>query len=103
MPALRGGGSAPRQASGSPVKLAQFSKRCISCHEPKACGLFPRLGPAIEADCVSCHMPAQEVKSTIFQGGGGAVHPTMTDHRIAVDRAASERFLKRPQLHRHVL
>ena len=72
---------------------ARFSKRCMSCHQPQACGMFPRLGHGLEGDCVSCHMPTQDVRSMVFQSAGATSHPTMTDHRIAVDRQATERFL----------
>jgi hypothetical protein len=73
--------------------VARFSKRCVECHEPKACGMEPRLGPGIAADCVDCHMRRLPIKSTVFDAPGGTLHPTMVDHRVAIDRAATDAYL----------
>jgi cytochrome c554/c'-like protein len=73
--------------------LVRFSKRCLSCHEPAACGMAGRLGHAIADDCVSCHMERLEIQSTVFDTPGATLHPTMVDHKVKVSRAATDRFL----------
>jgi hypothetical protein len=72
---------------------SHYSKRCMSCHQPTACGMHSRLGPRIEANCIDCHMPKQEVRSTVFLSPGATSHPRMTEHRIGIDPQATARAL----------
>jgi hypothetical protein len=74
--------------------LLRFSKRCQACHEPKSCGMEPRVGASIAENCIDCHMRRLPIESTMFDTPGATLHPTMLDHRIAVDRAASEAILR---------
>lgn len=45
--------------------LTAFSGRCLTCHTPQSCGLFPRYGQRLVGRCVDCHMPA-ETSAVIF-------------------------------------
>ena len=72
--------------------LALFSKRCLGCHEAKACGMEPRVGPGIAANCVDCHMNRLPIHSTVFDTPGAKLHPTMVDHHVGIDRAATEKY-----------
>ncbi len=74
--------------------LPRFSKRCLSCHEATACGMAPKIGAAISANCIDCHMPRIPIKSTVFDTPGAKLHPTMVDHRVAIDPAATAKFLE---------
>lgn len=73
--------------------MKRFSKRCLSCHAESACGMAPEIGHAISENCVDCHMPRLPIKSTVFDTPGAKLHPTMVDHRVAVDREATAKFL----------
>jgi len=63
---------------------AAFSPRCLSCHQPKNCGEYPKLGEQIARDCVNCHMPLQESKVLFSNTGGKKIVPMVRNHRIAV-------------------
>jgi hypothetical protein len=63
---------------------ASFSPQCLSCHEPKQCGEYPKLGEQIAKDCVNCHMPLQESKVLFSNTGGKKIVPTVRNHRIAI-------------------
>jgi hypothetical protein len=50
--------------------VAELASRCLTCHTPQSCGLFPRHGQALVGRCVDCHMPAL-TSTTIFATSRG--------------------------------
>jgi hypothetical protein len=38
--------------------VVAFSARCLTCHTPQSCGLYPKYGQRLVGRCVDCHMPA---------------------------------------------
>jgi cytochrome c554/c'-like protein len=50
--------------------LAAFSGRCLTCHTPQSCGLFPKHGQTLVGRCVDCHMPTL-TSSVIFSNYQG--------------------------------
>ena len=46
--------------------VVALAGRCLTCHTPQSCGLFPRHGQQLVGRCVDCHMPA--LTSTIISG-----------------------------------
>ena len=66
---------------------AAFSKHCLTCHQPKQCGEFSKLGESISSNCVDCHMPLQESKVLFSKTNGKRLTPKVRNHRIAVYRA----------------
>jgi hypothetical protein len=66
---------------------AEFSPRCLSCHEVEACGLFPVRGPAIAENCVDCHMPELPSSTVISSREGRKVQPRVRTHWIKVYRS----------------
>jgi hypothetical protein len=63
---------------------ALFSQRCLSCHEAKNCGMFPKLGNEIVANCVDCHMPNQQSNLIVFDVNGKQARPRMRNHWIKI-------------------
>jgi hypothetical protein len=63
---------------------AAFAPRCLVCHKLEDCGVFPRLGHAIDARCVDCHMPLQETGKIVSQLDGSAIRPMVRNHQIAI-------------------
>jgi len=66
-------------------KMAVFSQRCMSCHNP----LPPHPGrdPAkLAANCIDCHMPALPSNKILLQLSGGVppVHDLVRTHHIAI-------------------
>jgi hypothetical protein len=65
-------------------QVAEFSRRCQSCHEPSHCQSI-RNGPAELADrCVDCHMPARHAVDTKMVQEGQEFSPVVRDHWIRV-------------------
>ncbi len=63
---------------------ASFSSHCLTCHQPKQCGQFPKMGDAISANCIDCHMPLQESRVLFSKTNGKTLRPKMRNHRIAI-------------------
>jgi len=64
--------------------LADFSRRCLSCHAIQNCGIFPKRGPAIANNCIDCHMPSQETNLIVFDVNGKKVRPGVRNHWIKI-------------------
>ena len=61
---------------------AGFSARCLNCHQPEACGLFPERGVEIAENCVDCHMPELTSSTVISSREGREVQPRIRTHWI---------------------
>lgn len=69
--------------------VASFNKHCLTCHQPRACGRYAKLGDAIRTRCIDCHMPLQE--SSIITSGatGRMLHAELRVHEIAIYPSAA--------------
>jgi hypothetical protein len=65
-------------------EAAGFSPRCLTCHQPKDCGLYPKRGDQIAVDCVDCHMPLQETQVIFSNSNGKTLKPQVRTHRIGI-------------------
>ena len=63
---------------------ASFSSHCLSCHQAKSCGMYPKLGQAIVKNCIDCHMPNQQSNVIVSSFNGKAVRPKVRNHWIKV-------------------
>jgi hypothetical protein len=53
-------------------KLAMsYTEKCLTCHKPENCGLYPKLGAKLAENCVDCHMPVQESEAIVSTVNGG--------------------------------
>jgi hypothetical protein len=71
--------------------VKQLSGKCLTCHTPKSCGLFPTQGQAIVGRCVDCHMPLQESSTIISGHQGRQERPRVRTHWIKVHPATASR------------
>ena len=62
--------------------LAAFSERCLSCHKLESCGVFPKLGRQIAANCIDCHMPNQPTALIVSEVNGRKITPKVRNHWI---------------------
>jgi hypothetical protein len=69
----------------------QLAGRCLTCHTPRSCGLFPSRGAAIVGRCVDCHMPLQRSNTIISGHEGRQDRPPVRTHWIKVYREATAR------------
>jgi hypothetical protein len=67
---------------------AEYSDRCLGCHKPESCGLYPKLGADIAKNCVDCHMQVQESDVIVSAVGGKQVKMRIRNHWIKVYPAA---------------
>jgi hypothetical protein len=64
--------------------LAGFASNCLTCHKVESCRTFPKLGHAIDRQCVICHMPLQETAQIISSVNGRSLQPKVRNHQIAI-------------------
>jgi len=64
--------------------VKDFSERCLSCHKPQSCGLFPRRGRALIGKCVDCHLPNQTSNVIFSTHAGARIRPKVRNHWIKV-------------------
>ena len=64
-----------------PVAL---SGKCLTCHVPQNCDLFPTRGQALTGKCVDCHMPVLPSTSVIANRVGQRIHQPVRSHWIKV-------------------
>lgn len=63
---------------------ASYSPRCLSCHRWQSCGEAHRIGAAIQADCITCHMPVQPTEAIVSTTAGARIQASMRTHWIKV-------------------
>jgi hypothetical protein len=63
---------------------ASFSSRCLTCHQPKQCGEYPKLGDQISTNCIDCHMPLQESHVLFSNTNGKKLQPKVRNHMIGI-------------------
>jgi hypothetical protein len=66
--------------------VAALSGRCLSCHQPQSCGLFPQQHNALVGRCVDCHMPQLRSNVIVSSHDGGQERPLVRTHWIRVYR-----------------
>lgn len=73
-------------------QTAEFSRRCLTCHQPDHCGEHIRLGTALETRCVDCHMPSRRDSQVAVEIKSQTVTALVRDHYISVWPSISERI-----------
>ncbi len=63
---------------------ASYSSRCLTCHEPAKCGMYPKLGAQIASNCIDCHMPVQQSNLIVSDVSGTEVKAKVRNHWIKV-------------------
>jgi hypothetical protein len=61
-----------------------ISGRCLGCHQPQSCGLFPQRGRALVGQCVNCHMPKLASNAIVSDYQGRQERPLVRSHWIRV-------------------
>ncbi len=84
----------PHQFERGDMKL--FSDRCVTCHQPSACGKFAVLGEKLRENCIDCHMPPNQAADIKIASEGEVFKPTMRDHHIRISAEATAKYLGKP-------
>jgi hypothetical protein len=66
------------------VDAAAFSPHCLTCHQPKQCGQYPKLGEQIVHKCIDCHMPVQDSHMLFSNTNGKKLLPKVRNHQIGI-------------------
>jgi Cytochrome c554 and c-prime len=66
------------------LTIAQYSSRCLTCHQWKSCGVAKKLGTSITRNCIDCHMPMEQTNSIVSETAGRALRTAMRNHWIKV-------------------
>jgi hypothetical protein len=61
-----------------------LSARCLGCHQPQSCGLFPQRGNTLVGQCVNCHMPKLASDAIVSDYRGEKERPLVRSHWIRV-------------------
>ncbi|HMI50753.1 MAG TPA: multiheme c-type cytochrome [Candidatus Saccharimonadales bacterium] len=61
-----------------------YSVKCLACHKPENCGLFPAAGASLAGNCVDCHMPVQESDLITSTVDGQEIKDRVRNHWIKV-------------------
>ena len=66
------------------LDAAAFSPHCLTCHQPKQCGQYVKLGEQIVHNCIDCHMPVQESHMLFSNTNGKKLLPKVRNHQIGI-------------------
>lgn len=66
------------------LTIAQYSSRCLTCHQWKTCGVASKLGSSIRRNCIDCHMPMEQTNSVVSETAGRALRTTIRNHWIKI-------------------
>jgi len=81
-------------------QMAVFSQRCMTCHNEQHgtfCKAKDKVGAAITANCIDCHMPEEKSRSimVLLQGENIPTAATMRSHFISIYPDATKTFLNK--------
>jgi hypothetical protein len=63
---------------------ANYSSRCLVCHQPEKCGMYTKLGSQIAKNCIDCHMPVQKSNLIVSDVNGADTRAKVRNHWIKV-------------------
>ena len=68
---------------------------CLTCHQAESCGGHDTFPTAVRGQCVSCHMPSQNVMNIWFSTAGDDFIPLISraSHKIGIDLTARDQVL----------
>jgi hypothetical protein len=66
------------------LTIAQYSSRCLTCHQWKSCGVANKLGSSSTRNCIDCHMPMEQTNSVVSETAGRALRTTIRNHWIKI-------------------
>jgi len=63
---------------------AEYSARCLGCHQWRSCGVSRSMGIRITHNCIDCHMPLQQTNAIISVTAGRILRTSIRTHWIKV-------------------
>ena len=74
--------------------VAALASKCLTCHKPEACGVFPKAGARITTRCIGCHMPNSQSGVITVTASSDSMRPSVRNHFIKVYPEESAAILK---------
>ena len=74
---------------------AEYSARCLDCHQPAQCGAVRKLGPQLASNCIDCHMPVQSSAALVLDAGETRLSAKVRNHWIRVYKSPPQRSPQR--------
>jgi len=63
---------------------ADYSTKCLTCHQWESCGVSKKIGHKIVNNCIDCHMPVEPTNAIVSETADKVVRASMRNHWIKV-------------------
>jgi hypothetical protein len=63
---------------------ADYSARCLGCHEAEQCGIVRKVGKQNASNCIDCHMPVEASNLLVLDSGDMRLKARVRNHWIRV-------------------
>jgi len=63
---------------------ADYSARCLECHQAEQCGMVQKIGKQIAHNCIDCHMPVQASSLLVLDADDTRLKAKVRNHWIRV-------------------
>jgi len=63
---------------------AEYSARCLECHQVEQCGMFHKVGKQIASNCIDCHMPVQASNLLVLDADDTRLKAKVRNHWIRI-------------------
>jgi hypothetical protein len=63
---------------------ADYSARCLGCHEAEQCGIVRKVGKQNASNCIDCHMPVEASNLLVLDSGDMRLKAKVRNHWIRV-------------------
>jgi Cytochrome c554 and c-prime len=63
---------------------ADYSARCLECHQAERCGMVQKMGKQIARNCIDCHMPVQPSNLLVLDADDTRLKAKVRNHWIRV-------------------
>ncbi len=79
---------------------AEYSDRCLSCHQWQSCGVSHTMGIKITHNCIDCHMPLQQTNAIVSVTANRILRTSIRTHWIKIYSRTANAAEPRPEASR---
>ena len=69
---------------------ADYSARCLECHQAEQCGMVRNVGKQMASNCIDCHMPVQASNLLVLDADDTRLKARVRNHWIRVYRKSPQ-------------
>lgn len=63
---------------------AEYSNRCLNCHQWQSCGISQKIGSGIMHNCIDCHMPLIQTNAIVSETSNKVLRTSIRSHWIKI-------------------